>query len=187
MSFLLRLAVGLPAVLLIPEGEGEHAARFLGVPLWIWQILNLVLFFAVLLYFIARPMAEVFRKRQQEIEERRREAEKQRASVQQLSSEIRERTARLEREIEEVRRQGLAEGESARTALSERAREEAARVLKDSQEEIARRLADAKEELRQAAADLTAAAATEIVSREITDEDRRRLLSESVQKMKAAR
>ena len=177
----------LPAVLLLSEGEEAHAAKFLGLPLWIWQILNLVLFFAVLLYFIARPMAETFRKRQLEIEERRREAEKQRAAVQQLSTEIRERTTRLEREIEEVRRQGLAEGESARAALSERAREEAARVLRDSQEEIGRRLAAAKEELRKAAADLTAAAATEVVSREITEEDRRRLLSESVQKMKAAR
>ena len=187
MSFLLRLPAALPAVLLFSEGEGAHAAKFLGLPLWIWQILNLVFFFAVLLYFIARPMAETFRKRQQEIEERRREAEKQRAAVQQLSSEIRERTTRLEREIEEVRRQGLAEGESARTALSERASQEAARVLKESQEEIARRLAAAKDELRKAAADLTATAATEIVSREITDADRQRLLSESVQKMKSAR
>ncbi len=187
MSFLLRLPAALPAVLFLSGEEGGHAAKFLGLPLWVWQILNLVLFFAVLLYFVARPMTEAFRKRQREIEERRIEAEKQRASVRELSSEIRERTSRLEREIEEVRRQGLAEGESARAALSARAKEEAERVLQGSQEEIARRLAAAKEELRQVAADLTASAGTEIVSREITAEDRHRLLSESVEKMKAAR
>ncbi len=186
MSLPTSLSSARAAFFLLSEGEGEHAASFLGVPMWIWQLANLVLFFAVLLYFIARPMAEAFRKRQLEVEQRRLEAEKRRLAVQTLSSEIQERTARLEREIEEVRRQGLADGESARAALAERAREEAARILRDSQEDIARRLAAGKEELRKAAADLTATAATDLLSREITAEDRQRLLSESVQKMKTA-
>lgn len=187
MSPLLSLPAAFPALLLFSEEGGEHAAKFLGLPLWIWQILNLVLFFAVLLYVVARPMAEGFRKRQREIEQRRREAEKQRSEVRTLSSEIRERTAKLEREIEEVRKEGLAEGESARVALAERATEEAARVGRQAQEEIDRRLLAAKAELRQAASQLTGSAAGEMLSREITAEDRQRLLFESVERMKATR
>jgi F-type H+-transporting ATPase subunit b len=169
------------------QEEAEHAATFLGIPLWIWQIVNLILFLAVLIYFVAKPMAAAFRKRQLEIEERRKQADRQRAEVERLSIEIRERTARLEVEIEEIRRQGIAEGESARAALSVRAREEAERVRRQAAEEIERRLTAAKMELRKVAADLTVTAAAEIVSREVTDEDRRRLLSESVSRVKGSR
>jgi F-type H+-transporting ATPase subunit b len=169
------------------QEEAEHAAKFLGIPLWIWQIVNLILFLAVLIYFVAKPMAAAFRKRQLEIEERRKQADRQRAEVERLSVEIRERTARLEVEIEEIRRQGIAEGESARAALSVRAREEAERVRRQAAEEIERRLTAAKMELRKVAADLTVTAAAEIVSREVTDEDRRRLLSESVSRVKGSR
>lgn len=177
----------IPAVVFLLEDEAEHAARFLGIPLWVWQIVNLVLFLGVLIYFVAKPMAAAFRKRQLEIEERKQQAERQRAEVERLSVEILERTARLEVEIEEIRRQGIAEGESARAALAVRAKEEAERVSRQAAEDIERRLAAAKLELRQAAADLTVSAASEIVSREITDEDRRRLLSESVSRLKASR
>jgi F-type H+-transporting ATPase subunit b len=183
----LGLPAPIPAVLFLLEEEAEHAAKFLGIPLWIWQIVNLICFLGVLIYFVAKPMAAAFRKRQLEIEERGKQAERQRAEVERLAVEIQERTARLEIEIEEIRRQGIAEGESARAALSVRAKEEAERVRRQAAEEIERRLAAAKMELRQVAADLTVSAASEIVSRELTDEDRRRLLSESVSRVKASR
>ncbi len=186
MSFLPGFLTAFPAVLLVSE-EGHEAAKFLGLPLWIWQLLNLVLFLAVLLYFVARPLAETFRKRQLEIEERRKEAEKHRAAVDRLAADIRERTTKIERDIEEIRSQGRADGEEARKALAARANEEAERIRRDATEEIERRVAAARGELRQAAANLTAAAATEILSREITPADRERLLAESVSRLKDAR
>lgn len=176
------------SAVLLPSGEeAEHASRFLGIPLWIWQILNLVLFLVVLIYFVAKPMAAAFRKRQLEIEQRLKEAEKQRAAVERLSSELRDRTLRIEREIEEIRKQGRADGEEARAALAARAGEEAQRLRNDAAEEIARHLNAAKAQLRQTAADLTASTAQEILAREITPEDRQRLLSESVVRMKETR
>jgi F-type H+-transporting ATPase subunit b len=174
-----------PAVLLLSSEEGEHAAeKFLGIPMTVWQLINLVLFAAVLVYFVARPLSSAFRKRQDEIEERRRQAEKQRADAQKLTAEIRERTARIERDIEEIRRQGVTEGERARAELSVRSEQEAARAIEEAQEEIGRRLEEAKTELRRAAAGLTAERAKEILSREITDEDRRRLIEDGVDRLK---
>ena len=174
-----------PVLLLVSE-EGHEIEKFLGLPLWIWQLLNLVLFIAVLLYFVARPLSAAFRKRQVEIEERRQQAEKHRAAVDRLASDIRARTAKIEKDIEEVRSQGRADGEEARKALAARADEEAERIRKDATEEIERRIAAARVELRQAAADLTAGAATEILSREITPADRERLLADSVSRLRDA-
>ena len=177
-------AAGLFA-LLVSE-EGHEASKFLGLPIWIWQLLNLGLFIAALLYFVARPLGETFRKRQVEIERRRLEAEKQRAAVDRLAMDIRERTAKIEREIEEVRKQGRLDGEEARRALAARADEESERVRRDATEEIERRVAAAREELRQAAADLTGKSAAEILAREITPADRERLLADGVTRLKDA-
>ncbi len=51
-------------LLLQAVGGQEHAATFLGLPMWLWQIANLVLFFGLLAYFVGRPLAQAFRKRQ---------------------------------------------------------------------------------------------------------------------------
>lgn len=172
------------AVLFLLEEEGHHAEKFLGIPLPIWQLVNLVLFLAVLGYFVAKPLAAAFRNRQLEIEKRTQEAEHRRAEVDRLTREIEQRTVRLEKEIEDVRRQGVVDGQSARAELLARAEEEAKRVSREASEEIERKLAAARLELRQSAADLTASSAVELVSRAVNDEDRRRLILESAARVK---
>jgi F0F1-type ATP synthase membrane subunit b/b' len=88
--------------------------------------------------------------------------------------------AQLERDIIDVKARGLAEGEEARAGLVRRAEEEGERIRREAEEEIARRLALAREQLKRSAADLTAAAALERLSAEITDADRSRLLGEAI-------
>jgi F-type H+-transporting ATPase subunit b len=174
------------AVLLFLQEEGHAPQKFLGIPLTVWQLVNLVLFLAVLIYFVAKPMSAAFRARQLEIEKRAKEAEHRRAEVDRLAREIEERTARLEREIEEIRRQGVQDGQSAREELVARADAEVERTRKEAQEEIGRRLAEAKAELRQSAAALTAERAAEILKREINADDRRRLIDDGVSRLKEA-
>ena len=167
-------------VLLSPAEESE---KFLGLPMWIWQLANLIAFLGVLLYFVARPLAQAFGRRQQAVEDRIVEARRKREEAARLETEIHERMARLDRDLAEVRARGLAEGESARASLIRKADEEAERVRREAEQEIARRLAFAKEELRRAAADLMASAALSRLSSEITDDDRRRLLDEAVSEL----
>jgi F-type H+-transporting ATPase subunit b len=169
------------ALALVSPAEGGES--FLGLPMWIWQLANLVAFLGVLGYFVARPLAQAFARRQQAVEERIVEARKKREEAARLETDIHERMARLDRDFAEVRARGLAEGESARAALIRKADEEAERVRREAEQEIARRLAFAKEELRRAAADLTSSAALARLTSEITDADRRRLLDEAVSEL----
>jgi F0F1-type ATP synthase membrane subunit b/b' len=177
-----RRVFALPLSLATQEAE-EHASTFLGLPLWLWQLLNLAAFLAVLLYFVARPLAAMFRNRQLAVEERIREAKALRAESARLEAEVHERMARLDQEIAEIRARGLAEGEAERAALSEKADREVERVRREAEEEIGRRLAAAKQELRKAAADLTAGAARDMLTAQITEEDRGRLLEEGVARL----
>ena len=157
----------------------EETAGFLGLPMWIWQLANLAAFLGVLGYFVARPLAQAFRRRQDAVEERIRQARQRRAEAARLEAEIHERMAQLDRD--------LAEGEAARAALVARADEEALRVRREAEAEITRRLAFATEELKRIAADLIASAAIERLSTEINDEDHRRLVEEAVGRLSERR
>jgi F-type H+-transporting ATPase subunit b len=176
--------LALRAVALLSEGA-EAAKGPLGIPMTIWQLANLVGFFAVLLYFVARPITNVFRQRQLDIAKRLEDAERQRAEAARLEVQIHERLAALEKELEEIRVRGVAEGESARAALLEQAERDADNVARSAQEQIARHLESAKEELRGLAADLTAKSAGELLSSSINEEDRRRLFEDSVSRLRS--
>lgn len=186
MSLLSIPPAALSALALVSE-ESEELEKFLGLPLWIWQLLNLALFLGLLYYLLAKPLGEAFRKRQEAIEARRQEAETRRAAVDRLALDIRERTARIEREIEEIRKQGRADGEEARRALAARADEEGERIRKDSVAELERRVAAARSDLAKTAADLTADAASRLLIKEITPADREKLFADSVARLKDAR
>jgi F0F1-type ATP synthase membrane subunit b/b' len=101
----------------------------------------------------------------------------------QLGQQVKERMSRLDQEIAEIRARGKADGETERAALAERADREVDRVRKEAEQEIGRRLAAAKQELRQTAAELTAGVARDMLSAQITEDDRRRLLDESVERL----
>jgi F-type H+-transporting ATPase subunit b len=167
------------------EGAAEHAETLLGVPMWIWQLANLVLFFGLLARLIGKPLAQSFRKRQEAVEAERQEAERLKAEATRLTTEIRERLARLDGEIEAVRARGVADGEAERAALVARADQEAERVKREAGEEIERRAGSARLGLERAASDLVAAAAVELLTREIKDDDRRRLLEDSAARLKS--
>ena len=167
-------------LILLLSAEGEPAAGPLGIPNVIWQVVNLIGFLAALFYFVARPMTRLFRQRQLDIERRLQEAQERRAEAARLESEIHERMARLDRDVAEILARGVAEGETARVDLIGRADQDAENVRRQAEEEIGRRLEAARQELRRVAAELTAAAARELVAAQMTDEDRRRLLTESI-------
>jgi len=166
------------------QETGEHAAAGpLGIPVVVWQAVNLIGFLAALFFFVARPMTKLFRQRQLEVERRVLEAQEQRAEAARLEAEIHERMARLDREIAEILARGVAEGEAARADLIRRAEHDAENVRREAEEEIARRLEAARQDLKRAAAELTAAAARDQVASQITEEDRRRLLAEGIARL----
>lgn len=169
---------------LLVEGGAEHAGTFLGLPLWIWQTANLVLFFGLLFHFVGKPLAQAFRKRQEAVEQRRREAVQLQEEAHRLSKEIRDRLSRLDAELAEVAVRGKEEGEAERAALVARAEEEAERVKREATEEIERRVVTARAQLEKVASDLVASSAGELLAREINDEDRRRLLEDSVERLR---
>ena len=161
--------------------EEEAAQKFLGLPVEIWKLVNLILILGLLVYLLGKPFNAHFRKRREELDEAIDRAGAERDKALALASEMTARLASLEKEIAEIRARGAAEGENEKRAQIEAAARESETLRRNAGDEIERRLAAAKKELARAAADLAADRARDVVAGAITEEDRRRLLDESIQ------
>ena len=188
MKTLLRSLAVLSAsfLLSVPAFAAEEAAgaeKFLGLPIDVWKAGNLLIFLGILIYFLGKPFNAHFRKRREDLDALLDKAKADREQALALAAEMRARLATLEAQVADVRRRGAEEGESEKAAQLAAAEKEAETLRQNAAEEIDRRLASAKQELARAASELAVERAKEILSRSITDEDRRRLLEESVGKI----
>lgn len=182
----LVLAAGWMVVLALPLRAAEEAAapeKFLGLPVELWKTVNLLLFLGMLVYFLGKPFNRYFRKRREDLDALLDKAKTDREQALTLAAEMRTRLSKLESEIVEIRARGAVDGEAEKAAQLAAAEKEAENLLRSTAEEIDRRLAAAKQELARAASTLAASRAKEILARSITDEDRKRLLDDSVQKI----
>jgi F-type H+-transporting ATPase subunit b len=173
-------------VLALPLRAAEEAAapeKFLGLPVELWKTVNLLLFLGMLVYFLGKPFNRYFRKRREDLDALLDKAKTDREQALTLAAEMRTRLSKLESEIVEIRARGAVDGEAEKAAQLAAAEKEAENLLRSTAEEIDRRLAAAKQELARAASTLAASGAKEILARSITDEDRKRLLDDSVQKI----
>jgi len=160
--------------------EEEAAQKFLGLPVEIWKLVNLLLILGLLVYLLGKPFNTHFRKRREELDDAIDRAGAERDKALSLASEMTARLASLEKEIAEIRARGAAEGENEKRAQIDAATRDAEMLRRNAADEIERRLAAAKKDLARAAADLAADRARDVIAGAITDEDRRRLLDESV-------
>lgn len=182
-SLFVSAALVLAAAPVWAAEEEEVAQKFLGLPVGVWKILNLLVLLGLLVYFLGRPFRIHFRKRREDLDDALDRAAVERDKAIALASEMTARLASLEKEIAEIRQRGSTEGEHEKQAQIEAAAREAENLRKSAAEEIERSLAAAKQELARAAADLASARAREVIKITITDEDRRRLLDESVKNL----
>lgn len=179
-AFVAALLIALP---LLGAEEAAAPEKFLGIPVEIWKTVNLLLFLGLLVYFLGKPFNNFFRKRREDLDEQLEKAKADREQALALAAEMRSRLSKLESEVVAIRLRGAEEGEAEKAAQLVAADKEADNLLRNAAEEIDRRLASAKQELARAASDLAADRAKEILSQSITDEDRRRLLEDSVLKI----
>ncbi|HET7452056.1 MAG TPA: ATP synthase F0 subunit B [Thermoanaerobaculia bacterium] len=160
--------------------EAEAPQKFLGLPVDLWKLANLLLILGLLVYFLGKPFNTHFRKRREDLDDAidRAAAERDRALA--LAAEMTARLAALEKEIAEIRARGAQDGENEKRAQLEAAAREAELLRRNAADEIERRLAAAKTDLARAAADLAADRARDVLAGAVTEEDRRRLFDESV-------
>lgn len=170
--------VALVFAILVDEG-----VKHLGVPDYVWLSLNLTLFLYILQRFVGRPMGTFLESRREGIAEELQNARRQLEEADRLQAEVAKRLGDLEQEVATLKDRAVADGDAEAAKITEQTKVEEERFLRRVDEEMARREAETRDRLARDTATLTAELARDLLEKEMTDEDRRRVFERSLEAM----
>jgi F-type H+-transporting ATPase subunit b len=174
-------------LLATPALASESAApsTFLGLPVWLWKTANLLAFFGLLVYLLAKPMSRFFHTRREEIARSLADAARQREEAAQMKLEMEKRVAALQGEIATLRERLRSDGVREKADLERAGDAESTRLLAQLDQEAQRRVAEARTQLAGEAASIAAEMALELLQRELTPADRERIFKRTMERLSA--
>jgi len=183
---LVLLLVLLAAPVAALASSGAEGAGHAAIPWWeiFKQAVNVAILVAILVYFLKKPLASYLKERSELLRKSIDDAARARAEAAEKLSDIQARMARLSGEIEEMNRRMESEAGDEAKRLHDLAQAEIARVHEQSRFAAEQEVKKAREDLRREAADLSAAAAEEMVKKSVTPDDQERIVRENIDKIK---
>jgi len=175
----------LAAPALAAEGH-EAAATFLGQPLWIWQLINLVVFLGLLVWLLKKPVGAFFGDRRREVEETLRKAEENRKRAEELVVQIEGRLAKLDLDLAAIHEHAKTEAAAEQDDLLRQAEDESKKIVERARAEMETRVRHARKELTTFAGDLSVEIARDLLAKNVSHEDEDRLLREGLTSLAAA-
>lgn len=164
---LLALLVFAPLLSVRAAEEGEHAAD--GVPAeLIFKWLNFLTVFGGLGYLLRKPMREFFTGQREAIQSSIEEARRAREESRVRLRGVEERLARLEQEVEALRREAAENAAAEKQRIQETAQREAERILSTARAEMESVTRAARLELRAYAARLAVSLAEQEIRQRLT-------------------
>lgn len=161
----------------------DKGVTHLGIPDYIWLSVNLTLFLYLLARFVGQPMGAFLESRGEGIAEELANARRQLEEADRLHVEVSRRLSEVEEEVTQLKDRAAADAETEAAEIAKQTTKDEERFLRRVDEEITRREAETRTRLAQDTADLTAQLARELLDREMTDEDRRRVFERSLDAM----
>jgi F-type H+-transporting ATPase subunit b len=164
----------------------QEAGGNTGIPWWeiFKQAVNFSILVGVLVYFLRKPVSAYLKERAQLLRDSIDEAARARASAAEKLLSIEVRMGKLSQEIAEMNRKMEAEADEEKRRLREAAQAEIERLRAQVQFAADQEVKKARTELRREAAELSAHAAEEIVSKTITPEDQERMVRENINRIR---
>lgn len=148
------------------------------------EVLSFLILLGLLVKFLYRPVLGILDKRADEIRQKNRQIQESlsRAEDQRLKAE--EILAESKNEALQIRERISLDAEKLRHKIINQAKEEADKVLSSCREEILRETQKLKEKIKDEAVDLSIKAAEQILRREFSPKDQRRLIEELTEDIK---
>jgi F-type H+-transporting ATPase subunit b len=157
----------------------------LGIPRFVWLPLNLTVFLYLLYRFVGKPMGSYLESRREGIAEDLETARGKLAEAERLRAEVVARLDAVEHEVAAMKEKARRDGEAEIEQIAEQTRRDEERFLRRVSEEIARRQAETRATLARDTAELTAQLTRELLSKEMTEADRDRVMDRSLAALKA--
>jgi len=152
-------------------------------------IFTLIVFGLVVLLlgkFAWKPLLTVLNEREKTIRDSLEAARQQREQAEQLMAEHRRQLDQARQEASEIVAEGRRDAEVVRQKIQEQARREGAEIIARARREIKLATETAIKELYDQTAELSVRIAASIIRKQLTPEDHRQLIAESLQEMKSS-
>jgi len=179
------LLLGLLVIPAVAPAASE-AGGATGIPWWeiFKQTVNFGILVGVLAYFLRKPVGAYLKERSEMLKKSIDEAARARASAAEKLLAIEIRMGKLSKEIAEMSRKMDTEAAEETRRIKEVAQAEVERLHAQVQFAAEQEVKNARFELRKEAADLSARAAEEIVSKTLTKGDQERMVRENIDKIR---
>jgi F-type H+-transporting ATPase subunit b len=153
--------------------------------LFVWTILTFLILVALLARFAWRPLLEALERRQATIAQSLEDAQRARQELERLQRESTQIMAQARAEAESMLARSRSDAEALREELKQKARTEAAAIVKNAERQIQFETARAVQQIRHEAVDLSVAIASKILRRQVTREDNEALIQEALKQVES--
>jgi len=182
-----RFALAL-AILLAPVAASASGGGDAGNEGWtlFWQGVNLIILFAVLVYYTRKPIQEFFSSRRDEVKGGLDSAASVLSDAETRLAEWQARADRLEAEVEEIKEAARQRANTESENILADAEASAERLRNDAKTAIDQEVARARSELRAEAGELATKLAADLLQSHVTDEDQTKLVDEFVARVESS-
>jgi F-type H+-transporting ATPase subunit b len=153
--------------------------------LFVWTILTFLILVALLARFAWRPLLQALERRQATIAQSLEDAQRARQELERLQRESAQIMAQARAEAESMLARSRSDAEALREELKQKARTEAAGIVKNAERQIQLETARAIQQIRHEAVDLSVAIASKILRRQVTREDNEALIQEALKQVES--
>jgi F-type H+-transporting ATPase subunit b len=153
--------------------------------LFVWTILTFLILVALLARFAWRPLLQALERRQATIAQSLEDAQRARQELERLQRESTQIMAQARAEAESMLARSRSDAEALREELKQKARTEAAGIVKNAERQIQLETARAVQQIRHEAVDLSVAIASKILRRQVTREDNEALIQEALKQVES--
>ncbi|NDY42072.1 F0F1 ATP synthase subunit B [Dissulfurirhabdus thermomarina] len=165
------------------HGEGHHGVTHSQLMNFIWHCLNFAIMVVVLVHFLRKPITESLRGRREGIRQAFEDLEAKRVEAERQYAEYERRLANMEEEAARIRQAFVEQGQAEKEKIVAQAREAAERIRAQAEFYVQQELAKARQQLQAEVADMAVRMAEELVRKNLTPEDHRRLISDYLERV----
>jgi F-type H+-transporting ATPase subunit b len=155
--------------------------------LFIWTILTFLTLLALLARFAWRPLLQALEQRRATIAQALDDAQRARLELERLQRESAQMIAAARAEAELLVARSRADADVLREDLRQKARAEAAAIVKNAERQIQIETARAVQQIRNEAVELSVAIASKILRRQVSTEDNAAMIEETLRQVEGRR
>jgi F-type H+-transporting ATPase subunit b len=155
--------------------------------LYIWTIITFLILVGLLAKFAWRPLLEALENRQATIRKSLDDARQAKVELERLHAESAKILAEARGQADLILTRTRSDAEQLREELKQRARTEAAGIVKNAERQIEMETARALQQIRHEAVDISVAIASRLLQKNVTREDNERLIEDTFKQLESSR